>query len=59
MSTSTVSHNIVESIFIGLFDSGEGTEKENLAVEKEFETALAKGYRPCTPILELQGFEDL
>jgi len=39
-----------------LFDSGEGTEKENLAVEKEFETALAKGYRPCTPILELQGF---
>jgi len=27
--------------------SGEGSEKENLAVEKEFEAAVAKGYRPC------------
>lgn len=27
--------------------SGQGSEKENLAVEKEFEAAVAKGYRPC------------
>jgi len=27
--------------------SGQGSEKENLAVEKEFELAVAKGHRPC------------
>lgn len=36
-----------------VLESGEGTERENLAVEKEFETALAKGYRPCNSILFL------
>lgn len=30
-----------------MVSSGEGSEKENLAVEKEFEAAVAKGYRPC------------
>lgn len=37
--------------FFCLSDSGEGTESENLAVEKEFENALAKGYRPCESML--------
>ena len=27
--------------------SGQGSEKENLAVEKKFELAVAKGHRPC------------
>jgi hypothetical protein len=38
LSNSAITHD-------GIF--GEGTEKENLAVEKEFEAALAKGHRPC------------
>lgn len=38
LSNSPIAHN-------GIF--GEGTERENLAVEKEFEVALAKGHRPC------------
>ncbi|KAF8809842.1 SNF2 family DNA-dependent ATPase [Phlegmacium glaucopus] len=38
LNNSPIAHN-------GIF--GEGTERENLAVEKEFEAALAKGYRPC------------
>ncbi|TFK37535.1 SNF2 family DNA-dependent ATPase [Crucibulum laeve] len=29
----------------GIF--GHGSEMENLAIEKEYETAVAKGYRPC------------
>ncbi|KAF8890769.1 SNF2 family N-terminal domain-containing protein [Infundibulicybe gibba] len=29
----------------GIF--GHGNEKENLAIEKEYEKAVAKGYRPC------------
>jgi hypothetical protein len=38
------------------FPSGHGTERENLAVEKEYETAAAKGYRPCLlyPCLHIQ-----
>jgi hypothetical protein len=32
-------------------NSGEGTEKENLAVEKAYETAAAKGHRPCSHII--------
>ncbi|KIM41993.1 hypothetical protein M413DRAFT_71424 [Hebeloma cylindrosporum] len=38
LSNSPIAHN-------GIF--GEGSEKENLAVEREFEAAVAKGYRPC------------
>lgn len=40
-------HYLTSNIFIRLFEIGEGTEEENLAVEKEFEAALAKGHRPC------------
>ncbi|KDR65835.1 hypothetical protein GALMADRAFT_131232 [Galerina marginata CBS 339.88] len=38
LSNSPIGHD-------GIF--GQGSEKENLAVEKEFEAAVAKGYRPC------------
>ncbi|RDB23958.1 putative ATP-dependent helicase C23E6.02 [Hypsizygus marmoreus] len=38
LSNSPIAHN-------GIF--GEGSEKENLAAEKEYETGAAKGYRPC------------
>ena len=48
MCTSIILHH---NVFICFFDSGEGTEKENLAVEKEFEAALAKGHRPCESFL--------
>lgn len=40
----------ITHILIFLF-SGEGTEKENLAVEKKFEDAAAKGYRPCESLV--------
>jgi hypothetical protein len=36
-----------------MVSSGEGSEKENLAAEKEFETAVAKGYRPCKFMLTI------
>jgi len=35
--------------------SGQGNEKENLAVEKEFEAAVAKGYRPCKSTLAISS----
>lgn len=38
-------------------NSGEGSEKENLAAEKAYETAAAKGHRPCSyRIACLNGF---
>ncbi|KAF8921264.1 SNF2 family N-terminal domain-containing protein [Mucidula mucida] len=40
----------------GIF--GEGTEKENLAVEKKFEDAAAKGYRPCPTCKEMQDVSE-
>uniref|UniRef100_A0A8H7XLY1 Uncharacterized protein n=1 Tax=Psilocybe cubensis TaxID=181762 RepID=A0A8H7XLY1_PSICU len=38
LSNSAIGHN-------GIF--GQGDEKENIAAEKEYEAAVAKGYRPC------------
>ncbi|GLB44215.1 putative SNF2 family N-terminal domain [Lyophyllum shimeji] len=38
LKNSPIAHN-------GIF--GEGSEKENLAAEKEYEMGAAKGYRPC------------
>ena len=40
MSQSAIVHD-------GIF--GFGDERQNMRVEKEFEDAAAKGFRPCTP----------
>ncbi|KAF8958574.1 SNF2 family N-terminal domain-containing protein [Flammula alnicola] len=49
LSNSAIAHN-------GIF--GYGTEKENLAAEKEYEAAVAKGHRPCPSckkMMDLKG----
>jgi hypothetical protein len=40
MSQSAIVHD-------GIF--GFGDERQNMLVEKKFEDAAAKGFRPCTP----------
>jgi len=35
--------------------SGTGNEKENMATEKEYENAVAKGWRPCECCLEYRA----
>ncbi|KAK0197054.1 SNF2 family DNA-dependent ATPase [Armillaria mellea] len=37
---------------------GNGSEKENLAAEKKYEAAAAKGHRPCPTCKELQNVSD-
>lgn len=37
---------------------GNGSEKENLAVEKKYEAAAAKGHRPCPMCKEMQNVSD-
>ncbi|KAK0210806.1 SNF2 family DNA-dependent ATPase [Desarmillaria ectypa] len=37
---------------------GNGSEKENLAAEKEYEEAAAKGHRPCPTCKEMQNVSD-
>ncbi|KAF8153937.1 SNF2 family DNA-dependent ATPase [Crassisporium funariophilum] len=48
LSNSPIAHN-------GIF--GQGSEKENLAVEKEYEAAAAKGYRPCPTCNKMTDFK--
>ncbi|KAK0450917.1 SNF2 family DNA-dependent ATPase [Armillaria borealis] len=37
---------------------GNGSEKENLAAEKKYEAAAAKGHRPCPTCKEMQNVSD-
>lgn len=37
-----------QEVLITMFCSGYGNEADNERVEKDFEAAVAKGYRPCT-----------
>lgn len=42
-----MSENYFKDFLIERLSSGNGDEKENNRVEKEFETAVTKGLRPC------------
>ncbi|KAF9485841.1 hypothetical protein BDN70DRAFT_870738 [Pholiota conissans] len=49
LSNAAVAHD-------GIF--GQGTEKENLAAEKEYEAAVAKGHRPCPTCKKMTDLKD-
>ncbi|KAF8176997.1 SNF2 family DNA-dependent ATPase [Pholiota molesta] len=40
------------------FGYGQGSEKENLAAEKEYEAAAAKGHRPCPTCKKMTDLKD-